>query len=237
MKLLRLAVLGVAIAAAVAYVGVGLPDRANSGAAASADPRSITVSGTGTVSATPTQALFTFGVANQGTTAVETLAGDSTQMRKLIDALEAAGIPAASLQTSDVSLSPRTSSNGNTIVGYDASNSVSVTIDSIARAGAIVDVAVGARANQVDGPNLTVADQSALYQSALKSAIVDARAKAQALAVASGLNLGAVSSVEEQTGTPTPVRYAAEAATPSPTPIEAGSQQITATVTVVFDAS
>ncbi|HST25012.1 MAG TPA: SIMPL domain-containing protein [Gaiellaceae bacterium] len=234
MKLLRLAALAAGIAAVVAFVGVGLP---SSGHAAAADSKSITVTGSGSVTAVPTQAQFAFGVSTRGTTAAGALASDSTQMRKLIDALKAAGIPAASIQTSQVSLSPQTSNDGNTIVGYEASNSVSVTIASIANAGAIVDTAVGAGANQVDGPNLTVADQSALYDKALKDAVADARTKADALASASGLTVGAVTTVEEQTGSPTPVQFSADAAAPSATPIEAGSQQITATVTVTFDAS
>ena len=57
-----------------------------------------------------------------------------------------------------------------------------------------------------------------------------------ALAAASGLRVGAVTSVEEQTDTLSPVRYDATKLASS-TPIEAGSQQISATVTVVFEAS
>jgi len=235
MKLLRLAVFGVAVAAVVAFAGVGLPDRASSGSASAS--RSITVTGMGAVSAVPNQSSFTFGVASRGATAAEALATDSAQMQKLIAALRGAGIASDSLQTSSVSLSPRMSDSGDTVVGYDASNSVTVTIKGIDKAGTIVDAAVAAGANQVDGPNLTVSDQSALYAKALSAAVSDARSKAQALASASGLRVGAVTSVEEQTETPSPVRYdAVKLASPS-TPVEAGSQQITATVTVVFDAS
>src|SRR5439155_326644 len=148
-------------------------------------------------------------------TAVQALAADSAEMRRLIDALKAAGIPASSLQTSSVSLSPNTSDGGDTIVGYSASNTVSVTIANLGRAGKIVDAAVAAGANQVDGPNLTVSDQGALYRAALKAAIADARVKAEAIAEASGLRVGTVSSVEETGDTPTPVRYAADSSAPS----------------------
>ncbi len=235
MKLLRLAALGAGIAVVVAFAGVGRPDRA-SGDSPTPASRSITVSGSGSVSAIPNQAAFTFGVTTRGKTAVEALAADSAAMRKLIDALEAAGIPAASLQTSSVSLSAVTSSQGDAIVGYDASNTVAATIANLARAGEIVDAAVAAGANQVDGPNLTVSDQSALYQAALRAAVADARAKAQTLAAATGLQLGSVSSVEEN-GATTPVVYGAASAPAPSTPIQAGTQQITASVTVVFEAS
>lgn len=236
MKLLRLAALGAGIAAVVLFAGVGRPDRA-SGDSPTTTAHSISVTGNGVATGTPTQAVFSFGVSTRGSTAAQALAANSTAMRKLIDALKGAGIPDASLQTTSVSLSPLTSDNGNEIIGYTASNSVSATIANVSRAGAIVDIAVAAGANEVDGPSLSVADQTALYSSALKAAVTDARAKAQVLAEASGLHVGAVASVVEN-GSSSPVVFDAAkvAATPG-TPIQAGTQQISASVTVVFEAT
>jgi uncharacterized protein YggE len=236
MKLSRLAVLGGAIAVAVVLTGVGRPDRASGDTPVTPVDRTITVSGSGAVSATPNQAVFTFGVTTQGKTAVQALAANSTEMRRLIDALKAAGVLSGSLQTSSVSLSPILSDGGDAIVGYSASNSIAATIASLGRAGEIVDAAVAAGANQVQGPNLTVSDQSALYQAALKAAVADARLKAQALAEASGLRIGGVTSVQENGGN-TPITYDAKAAPAPSTPIVAGTQQISASVTVVFEAS
>jgi uncharacterized protein len=233
MKLFRLVVLGVGLAAALALAGVGIPDHARGDTAAA---RSITVSGTGSVKVTPNQAVFTFGVSTKSATAAQAFTANSTAMRKLIDALKAAGVRADSLQTSSVSLSSLTSDDGSQIVGYTASNSVTATIAGVARAGQIVDAAVAAGANQVDGPSLTVADQSSLYHAALKEAIGDARAKAQVLAEASGLHVGAVTSVQESVDGG-PITYDARALPATGTPIEPGTQQITASVTVVFEAS
>src|SRR5262249_45830857 len=198
--------------------------------------RSISVSGQGSVQAVPNQAGFTFGVSTRAKTAAQALQANGVDMQKVIDALKAAGITVADLQTSTVSLSPIMSEDGQSITGYSASNSVSATIDDISAAGHIVDAAVAAGANQVDGPALTVADQDALYRSALKKAVADARAKAEALADAGGLHVGAVRSVAEgAAAVPIPFADAAKAA--SSTPIEARTQEITATVTVVFDVS
>lgn len=234
MKLFRLALLVAGVAAIVVFAGVGLPEGASTATAAA---RSITVTGNGSVTAVPNQSSFTFGVDARGATAVGALGSDSAQMQKLIAALRGTGIASDSLQTTSVSLSSRTSQDGQTIVGYDASNSVTVTITSIDRAGPIVDAAVAAGANQVDGPNLTVSDQSALYKKALARAVADAHAKARALARASGLQVGAVTSVQEQTAA-SPVGYdTAQESLSAGTPVEAGSQQITATVTVTFAAS
>jgi len=234
MKVLRLALVAAAVGAIVAFAGVGVPGGA-SGRSASGD-RSITVSGEGSVRVVPDQASFTFGVATKGTTAVQALQSNAAAMRKLVDALKAAGIASADLQTSYVSLSPLTTDNGSAIVGYSASNSVSARIDGVARAGQIVDAAVAAGANQVDGPSLTVADQDALYRSALKSAVADARKKAETLAAASGLQVGAVRSVAES-NVAQPVPYAAAARESADTPIEPGTQEVTANVTVVFDVA
>ena len=105
----------------------------------------------------------------------------------------------------------------------------------IARAGALIDAAVAAGANTVNGPTLDVSDRDARYRDALGKAVEDARAKAAALARAGGFGVGQVSSVTEQaaSGAPVPV-YEAAAAKSNATPIEPGTQDVTADVTVTF---
>lgn len=196
----------------------------------------ITVTGNGTVDATPDQASFNFGVTTNGATAGEALSRNSAEASRIIDALKSAGIDSSQIQTTQVSLWPQTSRNGNTIVGYQASNSVSVTA-ALGRSGALVDAAVGAGANNVDGPNLDTADKSSLYGDALKKAVADAQVKAQAIAEGAGLTLGNLVKVREG-GNPTPVMpYATAARAEAGPPIEAGTQQIQASVTVTYAAS
>jgi uncharacterized protein len=235
MKLARLVLLCAAIAAAVAFAGVGRIGGA-AGDPTPAETGSITVSGTGSVTTTPNRANFDFGVTTRGTTARQALSANGVEMQKVIDALKAAGVDSAAVQTSSISLSPVTNDQTDAIVGYTASNTVTVTVDGLGKAGAIVDAAVAAGANQVQGPNLTVADQGVLYRSALTAAVADARAKAQALAAAGGVHVGAVRSIEESNSSP--VVFDARAAAPAPsTPVEAGTQQVTASVTVSFAVS
>src|SRR5919109_1162406 len=66
--------------------------------------RTITVTGTGTVSAVPDRAEFSFGVTTEARTATQALAANSADMRKVIDALKGAGVAAANIQTQTVSL-------------------------------------------------------------------------------------------------------------------------------------
>ena len=144
-KILLLA--GVLLAAA-AMAGVAQPHLGRSATASSGT--SITVTGNGTVNATPDRASFDFGVTTQASTAAAALSRNSDQARAIVAALEKAGIDANDIQTTDVSLWPQTRGNGTEIVGYTASNSVNVTAP-LARAGSVVDAAVGAGANNVNG--------------------------------------------------------------------------------------
>ena len=196
------------------------------------------MTGNGTVNATPDKASFDFGVQVNAATAAEAISKDAQQAQAIIDALKNAGIYASDIQTTQVSLWPQTSSDGNTITGYQASNSVNVTAP-IDKSGDLVDAAVGAGANNVDGPNLSVSDQSSYYAQALKLAVQDAQTQAQAIAAAAGLTLGGIVHISDDGSAPTPIVY--ELASPSRprprTPIEAGSQQIQATVTVTYSAS
>src|SRR5690349_2650993 len=81
-------------------------------AATAAPPRSITVNGTGIVTTVPDEAQFAFGVSTTAPTAKAALRANAGRMNRLIAALEAAGIPAADIQTAEISLSPNTSENG-----------------------------------------------------------------------------------------------------------------------------
>ena len=103
----------------------------------------------------------------------------------------------------------------------------------------MIDAAVNAGANQVYGPTLSRGDQSELYRQALKAAVANARASAQALAEAANVSLGRVTAVVEGGGAPQPMPLAAaaKAEDAGSTPIEGGTQQVTATVSVTFSVS
>lgn len=209
-------------------------------AAAGEQGEGITVQGSGTVTSVPDRAQLSFGVETQAATAKAALAANSAEMRKVIAALKAAG--ANDVQTQSVSLYPRyadsTGSASGGVQGYVAQNSVSATIRELDRAGAVIDAAVGAGANQVSGPALSRGDQDELYRQALRAAVADARARAQALAAAANVTLGRVTQIVESGSAPPPgVLYASKASDESGTPIEPGEQQLVASVTVTFAAS
>ena len=217
---------------AALLAAVSLPGSASSAAAESGG---LTVQGTASVVSVPDRAELSFGVESQGQTARAALSANAAEMRRVIAALRTAG--GTDLKTQSVSLSPRYDER-NEVQAFVATNTVSATITEIAKAGALIDAAVSAGANQVYGPSLSRSDQNELYRDALKAAVADARASAQVLAAASNLALGRITAVVEGGAAPQPVPFAAEKAMDAgSTPVEPGTQQVTAAVTVTFSVS
>jgi uncharacterized protein len=228
MKPIRIAALVIVGAAVVALAGVGRPDLAGGASEASGG---ITVNGTGTVQTVPDQAQFSLGVETKGPTAREALAANSERMRRVLAALDAAGIAKGDVQTQDVSVSRSYPDDG-----YSADNSVLVTIRDLARAGSILDAASNAGANNVYGPTLSRSNQDELQAKALREAVDNARAKARALAEAAGVHLGTVTAITESGAEPM-LYYDVALAKRTPTaeaPIEPGKHEIQATVRVTF---
>ena len=203
--------------------------------ATAAPSRTITVNGTGIVSTVPDEAQFTFGVSTTAPTAKGALSANAGRMNRLIAALKAAGIAPADIQTAEISLSPNTNENGSRVLSFTAGNSVTVKTKQIAKAGSIVDAAVGAGANLVSGPSLGPSDQAALQRSALQKAVADARGRAVAIAQAAHVTLGRVMTVDETSSSPVQFSPTAKAALGAPsTPVEPGSVQVEEDVTVTF---
>ncbi len=198
---------------------------------------SIVVSGTGTVATVPNRAQVSFGVSTDAKTASAALHANATEMAKVIAALKGQGIAAADIKTEFVSLSSRYNSNGDVLVGYTASNSVSVTLRNLDKAGSVIDAGVDAGANQISGPNLVRSDVSAIYRQALRAAIANAKGKAQTIAAASGLHLRRITDVSESSSGPPLPFTDAKAGTAASTPIETGTSLVEATVSVTFAVS
>lgn len=226
----RILLVAAPLVLAAALAAATLPGSASSAAAEAAG--GITVVGTASVSSVPDRAELSFGVESQGQTAKAALAANAAEMRKVIAAVKAAG--GTNVRTQSVSLSPRYG-EASEVQAFVAVNTVSATIGDVARAGALIDAAVGAGANQVYGPSLSSGDEAEQYRRALKDAVANARASAQVLAAAANLSLGRVTAIVEAGGGPQPLAYGADkAAALDSTPIEPGMQRATASVTVTF---
>jgi uncharacterized protein YggE len=236
----RNAVLLSAVALALAIVGivVGLFARpALAQQAAVGTPRQVTVVGNGEVFGTPDTATVQVGVETQAATSQEALAQNNAQVQALIAKLKELGIDEKDIQTANFSVSPTYNDTGREITGYRVANSVSVTIRELAKAGALLDEVVKLGANSIYGISFSVADTAALTSQARDKALVEAKAKAEQLARASGATLGQVLAINENVGAQPPVMYrqAEMSDAAGNVPMQAGQQSISLQIQVTYE--
>jgi len=187
--------------------------------------RTVTVSGTATISSDPDEATVTLGVVTNALTAEAAMRDNAKRMEDVIAAIRRAGVAADDVATAWVNLYPRYDDAGVTIVGYTAENQVNATVRDMDSIGEVIDAAIAAGANLSSGISFGLSDESQGVEAALADAVADARSKAEALAAATGAQLGVVVQVVES-GTPAPsplyrdyaVAEAASAAPPIETP-------------------
>jgi len=199
-------------------------------------PNTISISGTGIVWATPDIAQVSVGVVTQSISATEAQQNNAATVTKVIQALTDVGVSKEDVKTIGYSLSPRYSYDGQqTLIGYECRNMIAVTTKNTSEVGKLIDVAVGAGANEVSGVFFTVSEvkRAQLMTDAIKKAVGDADAKAQAIASALGVTITGKSYASIS---PTYQPYGAiyEAKASEPTPIIPGELQLTVTVQVDY---
>ncbi len=192
----------------------------------------ITVTGVGATLATPDVGAFHFGVTSEGETARDALAANSASMERVLAALEQVGVAREDVQTSQVSTQRRHGESGR---GYSSYNGVTVRLRSLDEAGAVIDAAIAAGADDVSGPQLGHSDSRSVYREALPEAVADARAKAEVLAAAAGNVLGELLELVEGGSAPCGRSRSAPSFGAMLAPIEAGQEDIVAVVTATFE--
>jgi hypothetical protein len=194
----------------------------------------ISVTGEATISVPPDQAQVEAGVTSDGKTAREASEANNVTMGKVLLALKASGIDAKDIQTSRLSLQPQSAPNrsSNAIVGYRASNQVTVRLRDVTKVASTIDLLVGAGANDIGGINFMVSEASKLLDDAREQAVADARRKAEIYAKAAGVALGAPLSIAEE-GAPAPVFRGKMALAPmAATPVAQGEETLSVNVSV-----
>ena len=227
----HLATLLLAIALAIPLAGVAF----------AADSARITVTGEGRVDAAPDMATITLGVTSQGTTAATAMAANSDALAQVLANLKAAGIADRDLQTTGLALNPNWQSDDNgsnpRIVGYVASNMLTVRVRALTGLGAALDAAVKDGANTVDGLSFGLADPEPVLDEARKRAVADATHRALLLTEAAGVSLGAVVAISESGGSfaPAPMFGKAAGMTAEAVPVASGEVSLWASVTMVWE--
>jgi uncharacterized protein YggE len=241
---LALAALAVALALALAFSLRGGSGPEAAFAAATAAPgtaiapgdRTLTFSGSGDVDLQPDTALVSVSVHGSGASSDDAQAEASDKMKAVLQALrslDTVHLADADLETEGVNTSRDWEHEGRFI----SDQSLSVTIHDPARSGEVMAAATRAGADSVNGPSFSLAEQSAAYRDALRSALADARSKADAAAAAMGVHILGTTTISENSGGGGPIMYAADAAgksTSSAPPVQIGPVTVSAQVTVTF---
>jgi uncharacterized protein YggE len=192
----------------------------------------ITVSGHGEALATPDKATISVGVQTKGIDAQTALSSNSTKLNAVVTAVEAQGVTADHIKTTDLSLYLDSQSNT-----YQASHTLTVTLDNVAKVGTVLDAAVAAGANNSWGVEFGLKDASAQEAQALTAAVTDARRRADAMAAALGVSVSGVGSASDVAYSP-PIQYAgvarAASAPSSATQVQPGQLTTSADVSVVY---
>ena len=203
-------------------------------------PLTVSVTGEASISVPPDLAQIDSGVTTEAKTAREASEANNKAMGGVLQALKNAGLAEKDIQTSRLSLSPQSAPNRNAnapflIVGYRASNRVTVTIRDITKVADTIDVLVGAGANEISGMSFMVSKASKLLDDARAEAIADARRKAEIYAKAANISLGAPISISEETA-PGPMPYRKMAADMAASaPVAQGQETLRVSVSVSYE--
>jgi hypothetical protein len=202
----------------------------------------LDVNATGEVARVPDLAIISAGVVSRSATAGAALQDTADRMQRVLAALKRSGVGDRDIQTSNVSLNPEyryVENQPPQLVGYTASNTVTVRFRDIRNSGKILDALVGQGANQINGPTLTIDKPEAALDEARAKAIAVGRARAELYARSLGLRVVRVVSVNESGGSypvppPMPMYARAEMAQ-AKTAIEPGEQKLQVNLAMTFE--
>lgn len=206
----------------------------------SAAQEGVIVSGLGKVSGTPDVLRVQLGVEVRRADVSAALRDANSIQTKVRDAVRRDGVDAKDMQTADVSLYPSYTSKG-APNGYHVSQTLTVKLRDLARAGKTIGDAVigGGNAVRVQGVSFALEDNASLLEKARDAAYGEARKKAERYAELAGRSLGPVELVSEQVPTgDQPMSYARDALAAAPAspsasvPLDAGQSQVSVSVTV-----
>lgn len=193
-------------------------------------PESVTAGGSGKATAEVDVAQLTLGVVTEGTTTETAREKNAETVQAAVDFLTGMGVAEADIMTERVYLGEQYDG------GYQMSTRMTVLVREVDRTGEAIDGVVAAGINSIYDVEYGVADEAALYEKALESAVADAKESAQKMAEAAGRTLGEVITVEESYGGATLVRQQAEDGSfVDGTLSEPGEASVTAEVRVIYE--
>lgn len=200
----------------------------------------LSVSAEGKVEGRPDMATINLGVTTEGQTAQAALQENARRMQALTAALRRAGIAERDIQTSNVSVQPQQQYRENQpplITGYIASNQVTAKVRNIDNTGRVIDAAVAAGGNTVNGVYFSYQNPDAQMDAARRAAVAEARRRAELYASALGMRVVRVVAVSEGGGfqPPMPMPMMRMEAQDAATPIAPGVIETSVNLSVTFE--
>jgi uncharacterized protein len=202
------------------------------------EPPTISVTGTGLANGLPDQCRVLISLNHMAETAADALTAIAESSTTAIAALADIEIEQCEVRTVGLSVQDFFDQAQQKVTAHVGSYQLEVIVRPIDDAGGVLgslSSAVG-DALQIRGISLTIADPEPLKSAARRLAIQDAKRRAAEIADEMGVQLGAVLSIQDQSGGP--VGFVQTAALPmkmsSNVPIEAGSVSTTSAVTLTY---
>jgi uncharacterized protein len=213
---------------------------------AAAQPRTLSVSGSGMVSLTPNIAYINIGVHTDNPDLATAVNQNNTQTQTLVDSLKKAGIAGEDIQTSNFSVysngnksfDPTTGQENDTGRYYSVDNTVYVTVRDLTTLGSLLSTGIASGANTINGITFDLADKTAAMAEARQKAMTNAKNLALELAASAGVKLGSIQSISYSDVTPVPyygLGGGGAAAPNASVPIQPGQTQISVTVSVTYE--
>lgn len=205
----------------------------------------VMVAGDSIVQAQPDTAVLTISVVTQAKRALDAQQDNANKSDAVVRTLKSAAGGGAEIKTTGYSLQPQRVYRENqppTITGYEARNTVIVTISDLTKVGPVIDAAAQVGANDVGGVSFILRKDRPARDEALAQATKEAVGKAQVIAQALGGRVVRIIEVQEEgTAKPLPVydmqprEGLMQARAAAPTPIEVGTLEITSRVQLVAE--
>lgn len=205
-------------------------------------PATLTLTASADVARAPDQVRLTAGVLSTAATAAEAMATNAARMTAVLAALKAAGIAGKDVQTTGLSLSPQyryQPEQAPILTGYQARNAISIRTTKLADAGRLVDAAIKAGANEVQGPEFGLVNADSALDEARTAAVARGRARAELYARAAGLRVKRITSINEGSAGPDPgprpMLRAAMAESADAPPVQPGEISLSVQLTMSFE--
>ena len=200
----------------------------------------VVTSGEAEVKRAADRAWVTINVESRARDPKEAQSANIQAMNAVMQKLKSLSLGADAIRTTGVELNAEFDyANGRqTLRGYVARNTIEVRVDDIAKVGEVISASVGSGATAIGGLRFDIKERAAAEREALRMAVENARARAEAAASGAGMRVDRVMRIEDQRIAPPEPRpmmamrtMEAQQGMPD-TPVTPGNLTIRATVTV-----